>query len=308
MSPGHWQRYLLTVAYHGKYFVGFAKQPRSYGASIERILHQAYFDFIGAGNFRDPQGSSRTDSGVHAFGNTAHVDLIRKHKKTGNTLEPHSPATVQKALNFYIKTPHLSVSNCVAVPSDFHARYSCTGRTYLYRILVPLSEMGRNVFDQDYAWICENKKMPLNVNAMKIAANSLEGKHDFSTFRSSGCQASSPVKSLHSLTVSERIFQLPESNLRSSSEDVFGQYEHFRLAGNGHVMQEVLVKAHAPSFLYHQVRNLVGFLVSVGRHDGRALDVESALAAKSRDACPLTAPPEGLALARVHYDGEDLDL
>ena len=324
-----WQRYFLCVAYHGKHFVGFQRQPKSYGASVERLIHQAYDNFVGASNVREAYGSSRTDTGVHAFGNTLHVEL--RHCRQQNTelvLPPHSSQTVMKALNFYIDSPHLTVIDCQKVSTDFHARFSCTGRSYIYRVIVPLTgNYGRSLFDSETAWVFRRPGEALDVEAMRYAAKKLEGHHDFSTFRSAGCQAHSPEKHLAELSVHAR--RVPSGS--QSMGSLAHAFEEYRLLGSprtdlsnfqgGSVepgapldadvvpeivpapteVQEILIKARAPSFLYHQVRNLVGYLVAVGQRQECAHEVEEVIRSKCRDKSPYTAPARGLALAQVEY-------
>lgn len=243
-------RWKLTVEYDGAPFVGWQRQEN--GPSVQAALEDAIFAFCGE---RVPVfGAGRTDTGVHAAGQVAHVDIAREARAD----------TVRDALNFHLKPAPVAVLDAVAVGEDFHARFSAIRRAYRYRIVnrrAPLAlELGR-------AW---HLVQPLDAAAMHEAAQRLVGNHDFTSFRSSICQAPSPVKTLDRLDVA-------------------------RLG------EAIEIVAEARSFLHHQVRNLVGTLKLVGEGKWTADHVSVVLAARDRSKAGPTAPPEGLTLERVDY-------
>ncbi len=249
-------RYKLTVEYDGAAFVGWQSQDT--GPSVQATLEAAARAFGGG----DPlvQGAGRTDSGVHALGQVAHVDLPRDD----------SPERVRKGLNFHLKPAPVAVLTAEKVAEDFHARFWAVERAYLYRLLnrpaPPALERGR------VWWVPQ----PLDVAAMQAAAAVLVGPHDFTTFRATACQARSAVKTLDALTVDR-------------------------------VGEELHVRTRARSFLHHQVRNMVGTLVLVGRGKWSVDRVRTALAARNRAAGGPTAPADGLYLTAVGYGVETPD-
>lgn len=174
-------RYKLTVEYDGGGFVGWQRQAS--GIAVQQVLEEAIEAF--ARERRLVEGAGRTDTGVHALGQVAHVDLR-------NDWEPDR---VRDALNFHVKPHPVVVLAAEAVDDDFHARFSATQRGYLYRILnrrPPPAVRAGKVW-----WIPQ----PLDAAAMNGAARHLIGKHDFSTFRAANCQADSPVKTLDEIGV-----------------------------------------------------------------------------------------------------------
>jgi tRNA pseudouridine38-40 synthase len=243
-------RYKLTLEYDGRGLVGWQRQAN--GLSMQEVLETAAERFCG-----EPvtvHGAGRTDAGVHALGQTAHLDLPREA----------APETIRNALNFHVKPAAVAVLDVTPVAADFDARRWAVGRRYLYRILnrraPPTLERGR-------VW---HVGRPLDAEAMQSAARLLLGRHDFTTFRDSLCQAKSPVKTLDRL-------------------DVMREGDEIRIA------------AAARSFLHHQVRNMVGTLKLVGAGKWRVEDVAAALAARDRRAGGPTAPPDGLYLVTVLY-------
>jgi tRNA pseudouridine38-40 synthase len=178
------------------------------------------------------------------------------------------PGEIQGALNFHVRPHAVSVLGVEAVADSFHARLSASRRSYLYRIL---NRRAPAALDRDRVW---HVPVALDVEAMAAAASLLLGHHDFTTFRAKQCQAHSPVKTLDRLTVT-----------RSGDE--------------------VLIVAEARSFLYHQVRNMVGTLRLVGSGQWRPADVAAALAARDRAAGGPTAPPHGLCLTAVGYEASE---
>jgi tRNA pseudouridine38-40 synthase len=172
-------RYKLTLEYDGRGFVGWQRQTN--GLSIQEALEEAIFRFCGERVTSHVAG--RTDAGVHALGQVAHVDLAK----------PTEAATVRDAVNFHLKPHAVAVLVAEAVDAEFHARFSARARAYLYRIVnrrAPLAlERGR-------AWPVQ---APLDLAAMQAGADHLVGRHDFSSFRAAECQAKSPVKTLDRL-------------------------------------------------------------------------------------------------------------
>ena len=243
-------RYRLTIEYDGSPFVGWQRQDN--GPSVQGALEEAIFKL--SGETVTVTGAGRTDAGVHAFGQAAHFDLAKEF----------APDKVRDALNHFVRpAPIAIVEDALAAP-DFHARFSATARHYLYRILIrrapPALERGR-------VWHVVHE---LDAEAMGFAAQSLVGQHDFTTFRSSECQAKSPVKTLDKLTV--------------------------RRAAD-----EIEIAASARSFLHNQVRSMVGSLKLVGEGKWLPREVAQARAAKDRSRCGPVAPPDGLYLMRVDY-------
>lgn len=243
-------RWKITLEYDGSGFVGWQRQDN--GLSVQQVLEDAVAGF--AQERVSVFAAGRTDSGVHALGQVAHFDL----KKDSDA------ETVRDALNYHSKRHPVAVLQAEAVADDFHARFSAKSRHYLYRIL---NRRGPPVLDAGRVW---HVIAPLNAQAMHEAAQALVGKHDFTSFRASVCQADSPVKTLDALNVS-------------------------RLA------EEVHIAVSARSFLHNQVRILAGTLKQVGEGKWSAGDVKAALEARDRSAAGPTAPPDGLYLERVGY-------
>lgn len=255
-------RYALTVEYHGGPFVGWQRQDN--GPSVQGALEEAAAAL--AGEACAVQGAGRTDAGVHALGQVAHVDFAKDWP----------PDTVRDALNHHLRPAPIAVIAAEKAADDFHARFSAVERRYLYRLIdrrAPLTVAAGT------AW-----RVPaaLDAEAMHRAAQALVGRHDFTTFRDSQCQADSPVKTLDTITVT-----------RSR-----GPWAH---SGALAAPTEVWVTCAARSFLHRQVRSMVGALVEVGRGKWREARMGEILAARDRAACGPAAPPEGLYLAAVVY-------
>ncbi|MEX0852442.1 MAG: tRNA pseudouridine(38-40) synthase TruA [Bauldia sp.] len=243
-------RFKITIEYDGGPFVGWQRQEN--GRSVQQAIEEAISAFCGESVV--VKGAGRTDSGVHALGQAAHFDLAREW-----------PAdTVRDALNAHLKPEPIAILSAEAVADDFDARFSAVRRHYLYRIsqrrAPPALDRGR------VWWVAA----PLAADAMDAAAQALVGNHDFTTFRSSECQARSPVRTLDHLGVSR--------------------------AGD-----EVLVRASARSFLHNQVRSMVGSLKKVGDGSWPVAAVGEALAARDRARSGPVAPAEGLYLVAVDY-------
>lgn len=243
-------RYRITIEYDGTPYVGWQVQDN--GLSVQERLAQALEAFCGERVI--PGGAGRTDAGVHGLGQVAHFDLKKDW-----------PAdTVRDALNAHLRPDPIAVLACEVAAPDFDARFSATGREYLYRICDRRAPLA---LDADRVWLVHKT---LDAGAMHEAAQALAGAHDFTTFRSVNCQAKSPVKTLDALSVSR-------------------------------VGAEVHITAQARSFLHHQVRSIAGTLKKVGEGKWRARDVEMALKARDRAACAAIAPPHGLYLVKVTY-------
>jgi tRNA pseudouridine38-40 synthase len=243
-------RYKLTIEYDGTPFAGWQWQDNA--PSVQRALVEAIEAFSGEKTV--VQGAGRTDAGVHALGQVAHFDLAKAH----------AADTVRDALNAHLRPHPVAVLAVEIVRQSFNARSSAVRRHYLYRIVNRRPDLA---LQRLRAW-----RVPrlLDVVAMHEAAQRLTGKHDFTTFRSTECQAASPVKTLDRLDVTR-------------------------------TGDEVHIAATARSFLHNQVRSLVGSLVLVGDGKWSADDLVRALEARDRAACGPVAPPEGLYLVRVDY-------
>ncbi len=248
-------RFALKIEYDGAPFCGWQKQvdlPTVQGV-INVALQQLEPTCEGV------QGAGRTDTGVHATGQVGHVDLVKAI----------APERLMEALNFYMRNQGVAIVDCAMAPDDFHARFSAVERRYTFRLLGRRAPM---TFDKGTMW---QVKHALDLKAMQAGAKYLIGKHDFTTFRSTVCQAKSPVKSLDELSIE----QLP---YRGGVETRF------------HIQ--------ARSFLHNQVRSFVGTLERVGAGSWEPVQVKAALEAKSRAACGPVCPPQGLYLSAVRYE------
>lgn len=247
-------RYALKVEYQGAPFAGWQRQkdlPSVQGAieaALARLEPRAH-TIAAAG---------RTDAGVHALGQVAHCDL---HKDW-------DPFRLSEALNYHLKPQPVAILAAARVDDDWHARFSAIERRYLFRILMRRAPA---THDRGRVWQVPHR---LDIAAMQEAANRLVGHHDFTTFRSTICQAKSPVKTLDELRV-------------EAAEGLSGPEVHFHV--------------RARSFLHNQVRSFVGTLERVGAGAWTADDVQAALEARNRAACGPVSPPQGLYLAAVKY-------
>lgn len=244
------KRYRLTVEFDGRPFMGWQRQK--HGPSVQGAIEEAGFSIT---NHPSPvQAAGRTDAGVHGLAMTAHIDIAREF----------TPFRLMEALNARLKPQPIAILACEFVDSEWHARFSCVGRRYLYRIInrrAPLAlEAGR-------AWRITK---PLDAEAMDKAAKRLIGLHDFTTFRSVHCQSQSPVKTLDNLDVTR----------------------------NG---DSIEITAAARSFLHHQVRSMVGCLALVGQGQWNADTMSEALEARNRAALGFNAPPDGLYFTQAIY-------
>jgi tRNA pseudouridine38-40 synthase len=249
------RRYRFTVEYDGRNFMGWQRQTTdpSVQATLENAvlkICQEQVDVFSAG---------RTDAGVHAIAMPAHVDLQK-------TIDPFR---LMEALNWCLRQPGMSagavsVLDCAIAAPDFHARFSAVKRSYEYRILNRRPPLA---LEAGFAWHVVNK---LDASRMHAAAQLLVGSHDFTTFRSARCQATSPEKTLDTLSVSR-----------------YGS--------------EIVIEAAARSFLHHQVRSMVGCLKLVGEGKWTARNLQKALEAKDRTELGFNAPPEGLYFVGAAY-------
>lgn len=243
-------RYRATVEYDGSAYNGFQAQAGQ--PTVQGAIETAITAFCGESVRIAAAG--RTDTGVHATGQVVSFDLDRDW-----------PArTVMNALNAHMVEQATAILDCAVVDADWHARFSATGRRYLYRIL---NRPGRPALDRGRVW---HVKGDLDVAAMNAAAAHLVGRHDFTTFRDAGCQAASPEKTLDIARV-ERV----------------GEEAHLHFA--------------ARSFLHRQVRSMTGSLVQVGLGRWSPEDLKAALDARDRAACGPVAPSDGLYLTGVEY-------
>jgi tRNA pseudouridine38-40 synthase len=247
-------RYKLTLEYDGAPFVGWQRQAN--GLSVQEALEGALLALCGEAVAA--HGAGRTDAGVHASGQVVHIDLARSWDGW----------RLREAINAHLAPNPVAVVAAEEAAASFDARHSASMRHYLYRIVnrrAPLT------FERGRAWHVKRK---LDAAAMNEAAKTLIGRHDFSTFRDSQCQAASPVRTLTSLDV-VRAGDLIE------------------------------MRVSALSFLHRQVRSMVGSLEYVGAGYWRAEELKAALEAADRSRCGQVAPACGLYLARVDYKAEE---
>jgi tRNA pseudouridine38-40 synthase len=243
-------RWRLTLEYDGGPFMGWQRQD--HGPSVQQALEEAVQRMTGeAARFT---AAGRTDAGVHALAMAAHVDVMK-------SLTAHR---LREGLNALVRPRPISVLDAGQAADDWHARFSCIGRRYRYRIL---NRRAPPALDAGRVW---HIAVPLDAEAMREGAAHLVGRHDFTTFRSAQCQSDSPVKTLDRLEVSR-------------------------------VGDELHVEAVARSFLHHQVRSMVGCLALVGRGQWTPDDMRRALEAKDRAALGLNAPPHGLYFVEALY-------
>jgi tRNA pseudouridine38-40 synthase len=243
-------RYKLTLEYDGAPFVGWQRQAN--GLSVQQALEEAIF--AASGEEVVANGAGRTDAGVHATGQVAHIDLAKNW----------SSFRLSEALNALLAPQPIAVVAAEQVADDFDARFSATMRHYLYRIVNRRAPLG---LERGRAWRVKRK---LDLDAMCEGAALLIGRHDFSTFRDSQCQAASPIKTLARFEV-ER------------DDDM------------------ILMRLSARSFLHRQVRSMVGSLEHVGAGKWSVGDLKDALEARDRTRCGQVAPADGLYLTKVEY-------
>jgi len=247
-------RYALKAEYHGAPFAGWQRQKEqpSVQGAIEAALAR-----LEPGPHKIA-AAGRTDAGVHALGQVAHCNMATEW----------DPFRLSEALNYHLKPQPVAIVAIASVAEDWHARFSALERRYLFRVL---TRRAPATHDNSQVW---QVKQPLDVAAMQEAVQHLLGKHDFTTFRSTICQALSPVKTLDALDITE-------------VDGFCGPEVHFHV--------------RARSFLHNQVRSFVGTLERVGTGGWHPDDVRTALKARNRAACGPVCPPQGLYLAHVEY-------
>jgi tRNA pseudouridine38-40 synthase len=243
-------RWRLTIEYDGGPFMGWQRQD--HGPSVQQAVEQALNRMTGES--AAVHGAGRTDAGVHALAMSAHADIAKSLP----------PDRLRDGLNALVRPQPISVLEAQPVAGHWHARFSCIGRRYLYRIL---SRRAPPAIDRGRVWHIGD---PLDTEAMAQGAAMLIGRHDFTTFRSAHCQSDSPIKTLDRLDV--------------------------RREGD-----EILIEAAARSFLHHQVRSMVGCLALVGRGQWKPGDIKRALDARDRAALGFNAPPDGLYFVEATY-------
>lgn len=243
-------RYKLIIEYDGTPFSGWQRQTAR--PSVQQALETAIHAL--SGETVTTQAAGRTDAGVHALGQVAHVDLSRDW----------DPFRIREALNYHLRPQPVAVIACEAVSDSFEARFSATARHYEYRIL---TRRAPPVIERNHVW---HLPKTLDTEAMDHAAGLILGHHDFTTFRSSECQAKSPVRTLDRFAV------------RAETD-------------------HVVITASARSFLHHQVRSMVGSLRLVGEGKWSPRDFRAALDARDRSRCGAMAPSVGLYLTGVSY-------
>ena len=243
-------RFSITIEYDGGRYNGWQRQAngRSVQGEIEAALEKL------SGEEPVVRGAGRTDAGVHALGQVAHFDISRHF----------GPEVVRDGLNAHLRDEEIVICQAAVVSDGFDARFSATARHYRYRIL---SRRAPSAIDRRRVW---HVARPIDIGAMRDGAAMLVGHHDFTTFRSTECQAKSPIKTLDRLDITQH-------------------------------GQEVVVEASARSFLHSQVRSIVGTLARVGIGAWSPDRVAAALGARDRAQCGPLAPPHGLYLTAVDY-------
>ena len=244
-------RYKIIIEYDGTPFVGWQKQEngRSIQESIESAIKKIFEEEVII------FGAGRTDAGVHAIGQTAHFDIKKKS---------FDAYVIKNALNDHLRPLPISILDVEEVDENFHARFDAIQRKYLYRIINRKSPL---TIEKGRAWQVHKS---LSVEPMKKCIPLIEGKHDFTTFRSANCQSESPIKTIDEVKITQ------------SDENIY-----FGIS--------------AKSFLHHQVRSLVGSLKMVGDGSWSIHDFDNALKSKNRSKCGALAPSEGLYFMEVKY-------
>ncbi len=250
-------RYALKIEYHGAPFVGWQRQKNLH--SVQGAIEAALTKLEPGPHTIAAAG--RTDAGVHALGQVAHCDLQKDW----------DPFRLSEALNYHLRPDPVAIRACAVAPPDWHARFSAIERQYRFRILM------RHAPATHLAGLVWQLKHPLDIDAMRAGARVLLGRHDFTTFRSTACQAESPMKTLDLLDITH-------------VETEWGPEAQFDV--------------RARSFLHNQVRSFVGTLERVGAGAWTPQHVSDALTARDRAACGPVSPASGLYLAAVRY-GED---
>lgn len=251
------QRWKLTIEYDGTDFAGWQRQ--THVPSVQGSIEDAIEKF--SGERVTVHVAGRTDAGVHAIGQVAHIDLLRKTDEK----------TVRDAINFHLRPLPVSIVAAAPVGDDFHARFSATWRVYAYRILC--NRRAAPAIGGSNVW---HHSRDLDIEAMNKAARHLTGTHDFTSFRATDCQAKSPVRTLERLEFIE-----------DKTNPMYGRH--------------LVLWAEARSFLHHQIRNFAGTLALVGMGKWQPDDVKAVLEARDRTKAGPMAPASGLHLVRVDY-------
>lgn len=255
------QRWKLTIEYDGTHFCGWQRQPDE--PTVQGTIENALYRF--SGEKITLHAAGRTDSGVHALGQVAHIDLERQT----------DAKTVRDAINAHMRRDAVSIVQAEPVGPDFHARFSASKRVYCYKILC--NRRAAPAIGDKYVW---HNGRDLDVSAMSKAAKHLLGTHDFTSFRDSNCQAKSPIRTMERLEFIEQ-----------KGDPVFGTTLH--------------LWAEARSFLHHQIRNFVGTLALVGEGKWQPDDIKAVLEARDRTKAGYMAPASGLYFVRVEYGDSD---
>tara|TARA_B110000027_G_scaffold39645_2_gene43778 strand:+ start:408 stop:1229 length:822 start_codon:yes stop_codon:yes gene_type:complete len=254
-------KFALLIEYNGNNLVGWQKQDN--GISVQGSIENA-----AQGIFNEPfqiQGSGRTDAGVHAIGQVAHINL-----PLGHPLTLRHPFYLVSAFNSLLRDTNIRVISVKPVSSEFNARFSAIKRYYKYRILCRAAPPG---LDKGRVWHC---RQDLNIKLMEQGIKYLIGKHDFTSFRTSKCQAKSPIRTLDEITFVQE-------------------------------NAEIIMKIKATSFLHSQVRIIAGTIVKIGEGVWEPDRVKSILEGKNRTLAGPTAPPDGLYLEKIDYPDILLD-
>ncbi len=243
-------RYKITIEYDGSNISGWQRQDNA--SSVQQFIEEAIAKFSQEQVM--VHGAGRTDAGVHALGQVAHFDLILDYPIH----------VVQRAINHFLRPNKIILTDCQCVDSEFHARFSAKKRNYQYVII---NRKSPSVLAENRAW---HVREDLNIDQLQQAAKLLVGLHDFTSFRASLCQASSPIKTLDEIKV-------------------------YREG------EKVIFTLRARSFLHHMVRNIVGSLVLVGNGKWQVEDISKVLLAKDRRSAGPTAPAHGLYFTKIEY-------
>ncbi len=250
-------RYALKIEYDGTAYHGWQKQKKC--VTVQGEIELAFSKLLGS--HVNIFGAGRTDTGVHAVGQVAHVDLEKKW----------FPGELQGALNFFLKKTPISILEASSVDENFHSRFSAKSRIYEYKILIRRAPL---TLQKNRYWHLTRNQ---DTKSMEIGSKYLIGTHDFTTFRSSICQANSPIKTIDSILIKEK---------SSSNEKI------------------IVIEIKARSFLHNQVRSIVGSLEKVGSQKWKPEQIRFILETRDRRECGSLAPPEGLYLKSVIYGNQ----
>jgi len=295
------QRYAFSISYKGTHHVGFSYQPSleqtqicSIEGRIKYALNQIPL------SYKNISVSSRTDSGVHAIGNTFHVDIESDYPWTcqslPNALNYHIRSSLDKHQQRDIRIIRCKNVSNLQIPNKFyykcdqpkkipwHARYTAISRTYIYNIVnVPIDLL------KSYTPFCSNIWMvptdqPLDIMNMKQSCTYIKGYQDYSSFRNAKCQRSNPFVTVQAINIKNQDWNIPTNDIKG----IF-------------TPQLLTITFKANSFLYRMVRNMVGCLVQVGKKKMTSQDVKCLVKTRNRALAPDRAPSEGLCLVNVDH-------